>query len=141
LITFVDSNVLIDIVSDDPVHANWSTASLGRAALSSRILVDPIVFAEVSIRFSDCDAATNFFLRSGITVEPTPIAALCQAGRAFLQYRRQGGSRTGVLPDFLIGAHSAHRDAPLLNRDARRFRAYFPTLALIAPDPSEPPTL
>jgi predicted nucleic acid-binding protein len=132
-VTFVDSNVLIDIVGADPVHADWSLNALEAAALAGPVVADPIVFAETSIRFATFEAATRFFERAEIALHPTPQAALFLAGRTFLDYRRKGGARSGVLPDFLIGAHAAVRGAPLLTRDTSRYRTYFPKLNLIAP--------
>ena len=132
--TFVDSNVLIDLVSDNPAFYAWSDRRLNLAAEAGALAVDPIVFAEVSVRMPDLDSTISYFRRSRIAIVPTPEEALFLAGRAFLAYRRGGGTTTGVLPDFLVGAHAAHLGRPLLTRDATRYRTYFPTLALIAPD-------
>jgi predicted nucleic acid-binding protein len=130
--TYVDSNVLIDLVSNDPAYAAWSIAALDSAAAQGKLAVDPIVFAEVSIRFATFEAVAGFFQRSEIEIAPTPPEALFLAGKVFMAYRRKGGVRTGVLPDFLIGAHAAVRDAPLLTRDHGRYRTYFPRLRLIS---------
>lgn len=132
--TFVDSNILIDAVSDDERYANWSLNALDVAAARGDLACDPIVFAEVSIRFSDLDTCSAFFERSNISLEPTPQPALFLAGRAYLKYKERGGARGNVLPDFLIGAHAAVLGCPLITRDLKRYRTYFPNLPLIAPD-------
>jgi predicted nucleic acid-binding protein len=129
----VDSNVILDVVTEDRQWVNWSASRL-RALVEDHVLViNPIVYGEVSIgfdRIEDLDAAlpTEFFRR-----EALPWEAAFLAGRCFLRYRRGGGGRSTPLPDFYIGAHAAVRGIPLLTRDARRYRTYFPKLTLIAP--------
>ena len=129
----VDSNVLIDVLSRDPVWSAWSIQALEDAANRATLLINPIIYAEVSIAFArieDLDAALSStdFLR-----EPLPFAAGFLAGKAFLRYRKLGGLRTSPLPDFLIGAHAAVAGHTLLTRDAARYRTYFPRLVVIAP--------
>lgn len=125
--TLVDTNVLLDLVTKDPVWAAWSLARLDEAASVGPVLLNDVSYAEASIRYDrieDFDVALSNAL---IEVVRTP------AGKAFRQYRAAGGTRTGVLPDFFIGAHAVVEGWPLLTRDVRRYRSYFPTLALIAP--------
>lgn len=132
--TLVDSNVLIDLVTDDPRWASWSQAQLEGAALNGPLHINDTVYAETSTSFSSVDAFEAMLENAQLSLVPTPRAALFLAGKAFQQYRRAGGLRTGVLADFLIGAHAAVMGWPLLTRDAWRYRSYFPTLVLIAPD-------
>ena len=129
--TFVDTNVLLDLVTDDPVHADWSLAQLEAAALRGPLLINSVVYAELSVRYARIEDADAFVSQAGLRREPIPKAALFLAGKAFAAYRRAGGRRTGVLPDFFIGAHAAVSGAPLLTRDRARYRTYFPTVELI----------
>lgn len=131
--TLVDSCVLLDVATRDPVWLDWSSNALARAVRSGPVLINPIVYAEVSIgydRIEDLDEALppDIFRR-----EPVPYVAAFLAGKAYLSYRRRGGSKTTPLPDFFIGAHAAVSTLSLLTRDVRRFRSYFPTVRLIAP--------
>ena len=129
----IDSNILLDIWQNDPIWASKSAAVLGRLAPVEELAINSIIYAEVSVRFSlraDVDRALS---SAGIAVLNTPNEAAFQAGKAFQQYRRQGGTKTGVLPDFFIGAHAVVLGAPLLTRDARRYSTYFPTVHLITP--------
>ena len=132
--TLVDSNVLIDIVSDDPVWFDWSAARLEDAALTGPLFINDAVYAETSIRYRDIGRFEEALSRADLIVLPTPRAALFLAGKAFARYRAAGGPRTSVLPDFFIGAHAEIERLPLLTRDARRYRGYFPEVTLIAPD-------
>ncbi|MDI4655264.1 type II toxin-antitoxin system VapC family toxin [Xanthobacter autotrophicus] len=131
--TFVDTNVLLDLVTDDPVWAEWSQEHLEAAALEGPLLADPMVYAELSVRYARVEAVDEFFAVAGITLVETPRAALFLAGKVFGRYRKAGGARTGVLPDFLIGAHAAVAGRPLLTRDRGRYTSYFPTVTLVAP--------
>lgn len=131
--TFVDTNVLLDLVTDDPRHADWSLAELEAAALRGPLVVNAIVYAELSVRYARIEHVDAFVARAGLRREAIPAEALFLAGKAFTSYRRAGGVRTGVPPDFLIGAHAAVRDLPLLTRDVRRYRTYFPTVRLVSP--------
>jgi predicted nucleic acid-binding protein len=129
--TLVDSNVLLDVITEDPVWSAWSSAELATAADAGGVVVNPIVYAEVSIGFSrveDLDAALTDFTREAL---PWPAGFL--AGKAFVAHRRRGGTRSSVLPDFYIGAHAAVSGHVLLTRDAARYRTYFPRLEVIAP--------
>jgi predicted nucleic acid-binding protein len=128
----VDSNVILDILTLDPVWRDWSDHTLREVANSNRIVINAIVFAEVSVRFSrieDANAALNPVLER----EDIPFEAGFLAGKVFSAYRRRGGTRTSLLPDFLVGAHAAVKRYDLLTRDVARYRRYFPTVRLIAP--------
>jgi predicted nucleic acid-binding protein len=133
-VTLVDSNVLLDVVTDGEVWADWSQARLEQAALNGPLLINDVVYAEVSTRFPTVEAVNAVLLDIGIDVAPIPRSALFLAGKAYLRYRASGGIRTGVLSDFLIGAHAGVEKLPLLTRDARRYRTYFPRIAIISPN-------
>jgi predicted nucleic acid-binding protein len=129
----VDSNVLLDVMTEDARWSPWSSKTLATAAESSRLVINPVIYAEVSIRYTrieDLDAALS---RELLQREPIPYEAAFLAGKAFKVYRQQGGARRSPLPDFFIGAHAAIAGYRLLTRDASRYRSYFPTLQLIAP--------
>lgn len=131
--TLVDSNVLIDLFDEASEWREWSDAMLTRAASRGQLVINPIVFAEVAAgfdRLEDVDAALP---ESYVRREPLPWEAAFLAGRAFVQYRRRGGTLSAPLPDFYIGAHAAVAGHTLLTRDARRYRHYFPRLKVIAP--------
>lgn len=132
--TLVDTNVLLDLVTDDPIWADWSIAQLEAASLTGTLLINDVVYAELAIRYDRIELLEAFVDEAGLTIAPMPRAALFLAGKVFTQYRRSGGSRTGVLPDFFIGAHAAVHELPLLTRDVGRYRTYFPSLKLISPD-------
>ena len=130
----VDSNVLLDLLTQDLRWFSWSAAALEKAADVFRLVINPIVYAEVSIdfpRIEDLEAAlpTAMFERESI-----PYEAAFLAGKCFVTYRRRGGSKRSPLPDFFIGAHAAIAGYQLLTRDAARYRTYFPSLELIAPN-------
>jgi predicted nucleic acid-binding protein len=130
----VDSNVLIDLVTNDPVWAAWSQRKLDEAATAGGVYINDVVYAEVSAGYSAIAPFEAALATMGLTIDPIPRDALFRAGKAFQSYRRAGGQRTGVLPDFFIGAHAAARGWPLLTRDARRYRLYFPDLRLVSPN-------
>jgi hypothetical protein len=129
----VDSNVLLDILTDDPAWADWSASQLASAGNTSRLVINPIVYSEISIRFSRIEELEDALPRDIIEKEALPFEAAFLAGKVFLDYRKAGGSKTSPLPDFLIGAHAAVLGYQVLTRDPRRFRTYFPTLQLIEP--------
>jgi predicted nucleic acid-binding protein len=134
-VTLVDSNVLIDIMTDDPRWYGWSATRIEEAVRRGPIFINDVIYAECSVRFESeesFDAALTF---AGVGIKPIQKAALFLAGRAFARYRSVGGSRTNVLPDFFIGAQAATESIPLLTRDTRRYRTYFPTVELITPHP------
>jgi predicted nucleic acid-binding protein len=130
----VDSDVILDVATEDPTWFEWSAGELARAANSSRLAINPLIYAEVSIgfeRIEDLDRAlpSDVFARL-----PLPWAAAFLAGKCYLAYRRRGGERTSPLPDFFIGAHAAVEAMALLTRDPKPYRSYLPGLRLIAPD-------
>lgn len=129
----VDTNVLLDIVTDDPQWAAWSIRQLDAASLKGPLAINDVVYAELSVRFSSIEALDSVLAEFGVAIAAMPRSALFLAGKAFLQYRAAGGARTGVLPDFFIGAHAMVSGSTLLTRDARRYRTYFPAIDLIAP--------
>lgn len=132
--TLVDSNVLLDVVTDGEAWADWSQAQLEKAALNGPLLINDIVYAEVSTRFPSIEAFEAVLSDIRIGVAPISRAALFLAGKAYLRYRASGGLRNGVLADFFIGAHASVEQLPLLTRGARRYRTYFPAIAIISPD-------
>lgn len=132
--SLVDTNVLIDLAARDPRWAAWSEQALEAAALRGPLAISEVGFAELSIGFDGIEACEAFLAELQIETLPMPRPALFLAGKAFLAYRRQGGVRHGVLPDFFIGAHAAVARLPLITRAPRRYRRYFPTVSLIAPD-------
>ena len=131
--TLVDSNVILDVVTEDAEWFDWSSAALARVAEKDRLIINPLVYAEVSLGFEriedlDDSVPPDYFVR-----EPLPWDGAFLAARAFAKYKRRGGSRHHPLPDFYIGAHAVIAGYTLLTRDARRYRTYFPKLRLIAP--------
>jgi predicted nucleic acid-binding protein len=134
-LTFLDTNVVLDLARPGQAWTAWSTAQLRECRASGALIANDVVWAEVSAGFADEAATDSLFAILGITLERTPRAALFLAARAHAAYRHRGGTRTGVLPDFFIGAQALTLGARLLTRDARRFREYFPTLELITPPP------
>ena len=131
--TLVDTNVLLDLVTDDPDWSEWSLARLEEAALSGPILINDAVYGETSIRYERIEDLDAMLTQAMIEVAPMSRPALFLAGKVFRQYRAAGGTRTGVLPDFFIGAHAAVEGWRLLTRDTGRYRTYFPKITLIAP--------
>ncbi|MGH9556847.1 MAG: type II toxin-antitoxin system VapC family toxin [Terriglobales bacterium] len=130
----VDTNVLLDVVSEHPQWADWSQQQLEAAALRRRLVINSVIYAELSIGFRRIEEVEAVLKRAQIKVEEIPREALFLAGKAFQRYKARGGTRTGVLPDFFIGAHAAVLGIPLLTRDARRYADYFPKLDLLAPE-------
>ena len=129
----VDSNVLLDVATNDPEWGDWSAEALERSADEAILVINPLVYAEVSIGFDaieDLEAALPIDLYRR---EELPYEAGFLAGKCFLRYRRAGGLKRSPLPDFYIGAHAAVAGYRLLTRDATRYQRYFPNLALIAP--------
>ena len=129
----VDTNVILDVVEDDPDWADWSQARLDAAALQYTLLINCVIYAELSIAYLRIEELEAMLSTGGFRIEPIPREALFLAGKVFRQYRRHGGTKTGVLPDFFIGAHAAVAGIPLLTRDPRRYRSYFPALEIIHP--------
>lgn len=130
----IDANVLLDVMTEDARWLAWSAAAMERAADRHRLVINPVIYAEVSIRYSrieDLDAALP---KSLFDREAIPYEAAFLAGKSFLAYRRRGGTKRSPLPDFFIGAHAAVAGYSLMTRDAARYRTYFPKLSLIAPN-------
>jgi predicted nucleic acid-binding protein len=130
----LDSNVLLDLMTEDPRWFSWSANALANAAESLRLVINPIIYAEVSIRYSQIEDLDAALPKAMIDREPVPYEAAFLAGKAFRVYRRRGGTKRSTFPDFFIGAHASIAGYSLLTRDATRYRTYFPKLALIAPN-------
>ena len=129
----VDTNVLVDVLQDDPQWADWSIAQLRAQSKLHALVINPVIYAEMSLSFSTLEGLDDVVLTMALALREIPRPALFLAARAYAQYRRRGGSKEQVLPDFFIGAHAAVEGWPLLTRDASRFRTYFPALDVIAP--------
>lgn len=129
----VDTNVLVDVLQDDPQWANWSIGQLRAQASIHQLIINPIIYAEISLSFSTLEGLDSAVSTLALELREIPRPALFLAAKAFVQYRRRGGSKLQVLPDFFIGAHAAVEGWPLLTRDASRFKTYFPTVEVIAP--------
>lgn len=129
----VDTNVLLDVLTDDPHWFEWSAGQLDACAARAELCINPIVYAEVSVGFERIEQLDEALPSDAFTRLELPWDAGFLAGKAFLQYRRTKGSRTSPLPDFYIGAHAALEGMALLTRDAKRYRTYYPTLELICP--------
>jgi predicted nucleic acid-binding protein len=129
----VDSNILLDVATNDSTWGAWSADALARAADASVLVINPIIFAEVSAAFERVEDLEDALPPELYRRDPLPYEAAFLAGKSFLAYRRRGGRRVTPLPDFYIGAHAAVVGHQLLTRDARRYRTYFPRLVLIAP--------
>jgi predicted nucleic acid-binding protein len=131
--TLVDSSVLLDIVTPGSDWLGWSSANLALAAERSQLVINPIIYAEVSSRYATIEELDAIFPSDLYRREALPYSAAFLAAKAFLNYRRRGGSRTAPIADFYIGAHAAVARYKILTRDPRRFRRYFPTVELISP--------
>lgn len=132
-VVLVDSNVILDVLTEDARWLSWSEDALSRAAEADVLVINPIIYAEISVRFERIEELEEALPPTLFRRDPLPWEAAFLAGKSFLAYRRLGGPRRSPLPDFYIGAHAAVRAMTLLTRDAARYRSYFPTLALIAP--------
>jgi predicted nucleic acid-binding protein len=129
----VDSNVLLDVIGADPNWYAWSATELTKAATYDQVVINPVIYAEVSMRYASISELETAMPRSDVFREAIPYEAAFLAGKAYLLYRRRKGNRRSPLPDFFIGAHAAVSHYSLLTRDPSRYRAYFPTVRLIAP--------
>ena len=129
----VDTNVLIDVLEDDPVWADWSIQQLRAQSQIHELAINPIIYAELSQTFSTFEALDDVVTQLGLALHQVPRPALFLAGKAFTRYRKVGGAKSNVLADFFIGAHAAVKKLPLLTRDAKRYRNYFPSVELIVP--------
>ena len=131
--TLVDTNVLLDVLTEDPVWLDWSTEMLVAAAEAGPLWINPVIYAEVSVRFSRIEDLEEALPTEDYRRAQLPWEAAFLAGKALLQYRRSGGPRSSPLPDFFIGAHAAVAEIHLLTRDAGRFQTLFPTVHLVTP--------
>ena len=129
----VDSNVILDVVTADPEWQDWSAAALADAASTGRLVINPIVYAEVAAGFERIEDLEDVLPRDYYDRHPLPWEAAFLAGQCFVKYRKRGGQRRSPLPDFYVGAHAVVERLTLLTRDARRYRTYFPNLRLICP--------
>jgi len=132
-VTLVDSNVLLDVLTDDPTWGTWSQSALVQARDTGRLVINPLVYAEVSTGFEKIEDLDEAVPTADFDREALPFEAGFVAGKAFLAYRQRGGERRSPLADFYIGAHAAVCGYRLLTRDAPRYRTYFPTVVLVAP--------
>ena len=130
----IDSNVLLDLITEDQQWLTWSSAMLADTAEHSRLVINPIVYAEISIRYSRIEDLNAALPTTLVDREPVPYEAAFLAGKAFSIYRKRGGKKRSTLPDLFIGAHASIAGYSLLTRDATRYRTYFPKLALITPE-------
>ena len=129
----VDTNVLLDVFENDAEWGAWSQERLDSAIAVDTLAINPIIYSELSIAFERIEELESVISESSLAVEPIPREALFLAGKVFLQYRKSRGTKQAVLPDFFIGAHAAVMQWPILTRDVRPYRTYFPTVHLIAP--------
>ena len=129
----VDSNVLLDVLEDDPVWFPWSSQRLAACAEESNLVINPIIYAEVSIGFQRIEELEAVLPADTFERRPLPWEAAFLAGKSYLAYRRSGGERRSPLPDFFIGAHAAVEGLTLLTRDPARYRTYFPRLSILSP--------
>lgn len=130
----VDTNVLVDVLEDDPEWGDWSIGQLRAQSKIHRLAINLIIYSELSLTFSTVEALDRTIDDLGLAMVEIPRPALFLAGKAFVRYRRQGGRKQNVLADFFIGAHAAVSRYPLLTRDTRRYSSYFPTVQLIGPE-------
>lgn len=132
----VDTNVLIDVLENDADWAEWSLNQLRALAQVHDLIINPVIYAELSLAFKTVEALDAAVEKMGLVLHELPRPALFLAGKAFVRYRREGGKKSNVLADFFIGAHAAVSGYPILTRDAHRYSAYFPGVTLITPDAS-----
>ena len=129
----VDTNVLVDVVSDDALWAEWSQRHLALAAAQDELAINAIVYTELSVRYETIEALEAMIHEARLVSADIPRTGLFLAAKGYQRYRAAGGVKTGVLPDFFIGAHAVIADAALITRNPRRYRTYFPRIMLIAP--------
>jgi len=129
----VDSNVILDVMTEDAIWMDLSSTALSQAADEGRLLINPIIYTEVSMRFARIEELEQTIASGLFDREPLPFEAAFLAGKVFLDYQRKGGPQSRTLADFLIGAHAAIAGYRLLTRDSQRFRPYFPKLSIIDP--------
>jgi predicted nucleic acid-binding protein len=132
-VTLVDSCVLLDVITGDKQWADWSAGQIAAAMDAGRVVINPLIYAEVSVGYETIEELEELLPASEYEREPLPYAAGFAAGKAFLRYRRRGGEKRSPMPDFYIGAHAAVAGYQLLTRDGACYRTYFPTLPILAP--------
>ncbi len=130
----VDSNVLLDVLTVDAFWFDWSSTALVQFGEANVFVINPVIYAEVSVRFETIEELEDALSQTSLERRPIPWSAAFLAGKCFQRYRRRGGLRRSPLPDFFIGAHAAVEGLKLLTRDPKRYRTYFPRLAVIAPE-------
>jgi len=130
----VDTNILIDVLEDDPQWANWSIKQLQAQSIVHKLVINPIIYSELSLTFSSIEELDKALYGMDLPMVEIPKPALFLASKAFLQYRRKGGTKNNVLGDFFIGAHAAVSGLPVLTRDTKRYDTYFPTVQLVSPN-------
>lgn len=137
VVILVDTNVLLDVVEDDPTWADWSQRQLDAASLRGPICINPFIYAELSMAFARIEELEAVVTDGGLEIEEIPREALFLAGKVFLRYRQRSRAtvKRNVLQDFFIGAHAAVRGLPILTRDVGRYRTWFPSVELITPRP------
>jgi predicted nucleic acid-binding protein len=133
LIILVDANVLLDVLTDDPVWYDWSVGQMNGLAINNDLVINDIIYSELAPSFDRFEEVSSTVENMGLRMRPIPTAALFLAGKVHQTYRRAGGAKTGVLPDFFIGAQAAVEELPVITRDVRRYGTYFPTVELITP--------
>jgi predicted nucleic acid-binding protein len=132
-VTLVDSCVLLDVITGDKQWADWSAARIAAAMDAGRVVINPLIYAEVSAGYQSVEELEELLPASDYEREPLPYVAGFAAGKAFLRYRRAGGDKRSPMPDFYIGAHAAVTGYRLLTRDVQRYRTYFPSIDIITP--------
>jgi predicted nucleic acid-binding protein len=138
--TLVDSCVLLDVITADDRWADWSAREIAAALDAGRVVINALIYAEVSVGYQTIEELEESLPASDYEREPLPYLAGFAAGKAYVRYRRGGGDKRSPMPDFYIGAHAAVAGYRLLTRDVRRYRTYFPTIDIIAPNQSEDET-
>lgn len=130
----VDTNVLVDVLSDDQEWVEWSIGQLRAQSKLHELAINPIVYSELSLMYESMEALNAVVEQMQLKYLEMPRAALFLAGKAFVKYKREGGSKQNVLPDFFIGAHAAVARCAILTRDSAHYRTYFPTVKLVMPE-------
>jgi hypothetical protein len=130
----IDSNVILDIVTEDKKWFQWSSQTLAHFAEEQILVINPIVYAEVSVGFDRIEDVEDVLPHGYFRRDPIPWEAAFLAGKCFADYCRRGGRKRSPLPDFFIGAHASIAGMSLLTRDVARYHTYFPKLKLISPD-------
>jgi len=133
-VLLIDTNVLLDVLEDDPNWAEWSAQQLRAQSQVHELFINPVIYAELSLAFESVQALDDAIRGLGLLFRELSRPALFLAGRAFVKYRRERGARSNMLPDFFIGAQAAVLGCGILPRDARRYHSYFRTVPLITPD-------